>query len=171
MTKKEKLVDENMEGTGTPVVEEKGVTNEQLDLLRDETSVKAIAGFYKVLAKHADALAYKHDATEESQTEVTARVCEEFVNVLIDCKVPNKDMQTIYDRVSADIYRIMETIRSASRSYERDLLARTMGVTNPVDTDVYDYGYSTLGDLYAAVEKIRTAQGVTNTEPEEKPAE
>lgn len=124
---------------------------------RDQTTVIAVREILKIFGAHADKLAYDSKATRESIEEAEDVVIQEIVLAIIQNKVPEGDMQTLVETFQVLIHRLFEKIARMKKEYEREFLARTLNGRNPGDNH-YSREYSTLGDLYKGLEKIRTEQ-------------
>lgn len=127
------------------------------DKLRDETTVKTVSDILKILGKYSDQLAYDSKATPTSVVEAEEPVIQEMILAMIENKVPEGDMDTLTQTFQVLVHRLFDQIARLKREYEREFLARALNGRNPGDGH-YSREYSTLGDLYAGLEKIRTEQ-------------
>lgn len=130
--------------------------------LQDETTYKAVGEILKCLGRNAELFVFTHDTKNEKIMENFATVEQEILNLIIDCKVPNTDLQLLSDQLTTVIYQIFKGISKQNKEFEKELLARTIGTRNP-GNGKYSREYATLGDMFEALIKIRKDQG-DNTE-------
>lgn len=129
-----------------------------LDLHKDNTTIKAIAAIYKVLGKNADKLAFPHDSDMKKINDDIEGVAQEIVEAIIENNVPDSDMQELMNNFQAAIQLLFTSVTKQKNGFERELLARVIGTRNPKE-GTYSRPYATLGDMYAALIRVREEQG------------
>lgn len=140
---------------------------------QDETTVKATILLLQCMGKNADLLIYNHDVEKDVMVENMSKVGQEMMNIIIDCKVPDIDMQKLTDMLGQIPFQLFKIISRQKNEFERELLARCIGVRNP-GTKKYSREYAGLGDMFQALIKVRKDQGnndedyYTLTKKEEK---
>lgn len=147
------------EGVESPYVKVEPVEEPAFDYdaHRDNTTSKAVTAIFKILGENAERLTYKSDATTEKIEEAEGVVVQQMMEAIIENRVPEGDMQTLIDTFTVVLHRLFDTISRMKKEYEREFLARALNGRNPGDNH-YSREYSTIGDLYVALEKIRTEQ-------------
>lgn len=124
---------------------------------RDETMGKAVTAIFKILGENAEILTYKSDATTESIENAEDIVVKQMMGAIIENKVVEGDMQTLFDTFTVVLHRLFNTISRMKKEYEREFLARSLNSRNPGDNH-YSREYSTIENLYVALERIRKEQ-------------
>ncbi len=124
---------------------------------RDDTTVKAVTEIFKILGKHSEKLSFDSKATLGTVNDAIDSVAQEMILTIIENKVPEGDMQTLIETFQVVLHRLFETIARMKKEYEKEYLARALNSRNPGDGH-YSRDFSTLGELYAGLEKIRTEQ-------------
>lgn len=138
--------------------------------LRDETTVQAIVSIYKVLGENAEKLAYSSTATPDEIGDRIDEVAQKVLEALVAHKVPNCDMQHLIENFQTTIHFIFKSIAKQKNELEKEFMARHIGARDP-GNNLYSAEYATLGDFFAALEKIRIEQGNTDyfiVNPKEK---
>ena len=125
---------------------------------QDETTMKAIAQIYGVLGKYGEKLAFKRDTTSEQLIEINAEIGAEILNVLAENNVPDQDMQNIVNIVYQSFQAVFNVVVRQKNEYEKELLARCIGSRDPGHTDKFSKEYSTIGQLFKALEDKRIEQ-------------
>lgn len=124
---------------------------------RDQTTVAAVKAIFKILGENAEGLSYTSKDTKETILEHEDKVVGQMLQAIIDNNVPSGDMQTLIDTFTVVLQRLFQNIARIKNEYEREFLARSLEGRNPGDGH-YSREYSTLGDLFKGLGKIRTAQ-------------
>lgn len=132
---------------------------EQFDynLYRDQTTVKAVAGIFKILGEHGESLAFDSKADLETINAAVDAVSQKVVMQIMQNNVPEGDMQTLIETFQVVLHKIFDSIARMKKEYEKEFLARALNSRNPGDGH-YSRDYATMGDLYAGLEKIRIEQ-------------
>lgn len=128
------------------------------DKYQDETTVKATIELLKCLGKNADLLAYNHDVENGVIVENMGKVAQEMMNIIIDCKVPDSDMQKLTDMMAQIPFQLFNIISRQKNEFEKELLARFIGVRDP-GTQKYSREFASMGDMFQALIKLRETQG------------
>lgn len=143
------------------------------DKLQDETTIKAAVELIKCMGKNAELIIFKHDTDSNVIIDNINKVAQEMLNIIIDCKVPNADMQKLSDMLTQLPFQLFTIISRQKVEFERELVARFVGSRDP-GTKKYSKEYATLGDIFGALIKLRETQGnnvedyYTLTKKEEK---
>ncbi len=134
-------------------------TPEQFDYnkYRDDTTVKAIAGIFKVLGEHGDDLAFDSKADTQKINDAIDMVAQKVVMQMIEHSVPEGDMQMLIETFQVVLHKIFNSIAVMKKGYEMEFLARSFNSRNP-GSGHFSREYATIGDLYASLEKIRIEQ-------------
>lgn len=125
-----------------------------------ETTGKAMLEIYKVLGENAASLSYTNDSTTESINEGMHIVADKIRDILVDCKVPNGDMQKLMDTMQSTMGIVFNIIIKQKDNFEKELLARVIDSRDPGFPEKCSPEYVTLGDLFMAVKKLQDSQGV-----------
>lgn len=128
------------------------------DKYQDETTVKAYAEILKCIGNNANILAFPHDADQNTIVDSNSKVAQEILNILMDCKVPDTDLKKVSESLSHIIYSLFSIVSRQKLEFERELLARTIGVKDP-GTNKYSREYAGLTDMFNALIKVREQQG------------
>lgn len=128
------------------------------DKYQDETTIKACAEILKCMGRNAELLVFKHDAENGVIIENINKVAQEMLNIIIDCKVPSSDMQKMSDNISQIPFQLFNIISRQKTEFEKELMARFVGTRDP-GTNKYSIEFAGLGDIFAALIKLRTDQG------------
>lgn len=128
------------------------------DAYQDQTTVKAIAEILRCIGRNADFLVYTHDTPQEEIIDKMSTVGQKILNILIDCKVPDMDLQTMSDKLAQIPFQLFKLVARQSNEFEKELLARYIGTRDP-GTKKYSREYATLGDMFQALIKLRADQG------------
>jgi len=151
----EEEVKKENSGTLTPYIEPIPF---DYDKYQDEHTIKATIEILKCIGKNAELLAYTHDTESNVIVENMSKVAQEIMNIIIDCKVPNSDMQKLADLLSQTPYQLFTIIQRQNSEFEKELLARFIGVRDP-GTKKYSREFSSMGDMFEALIKLREIQG------------
>lgn len=132
--------------------------NFDYDKYQDETTVQATIELIKCLGRNAELLAYNHDVENSVIVENMGKVAKEMINIIIDYKVPDADMQKMTDMMAQIPFQLFNIVTRQKNEFEKELLARFIGIRDP-GTKKYSKEYSSLGDMFAALYRIRETQG------------
>lgn len=127
---------------------------------QSQTALPAIKAIYKVFAENVDLIVYDRYAKEttvESINENYAKVAQAMLEVLVEHKVSNRDMQFVIQSFQDHVTTLFASIVSQKNKLEDEFMARSIGARNPGDGH-YSKEYATIGDLFVALEKVRTEQ-------------
>lgn len=128
------------------------------DKYQDDTTIKAAGEILACIGKNSDKLVFKHDADNNVIVDNMSIVAQEIMNIIIDCKVADADMQKLSDNLTQLIFQIFSIISRQKTEFEKELLARYIGVRDP-GTNKYSREFAGLGDMFAALIKLRNDQG------------
>lgn len=128
------------------------------DKYQDETTIKANIEILKCIGKNAEILVFTHDADKDVIIENMSKVAQEMMNIIIDCKVPDSDMQKLSDMLSILPSQLFKIIARQNTEFEKELLARYIGVRDP-GSKKYSREFASMGDMFTALLKLRKEQG------------
>lgn len=146
------------EAIKSPFVPQGDPVTYDYDKHQDDTTIKAVVELLKCLGKNAELIAFKHDAKQEDMVENINKVAMEMLNIIIDCKVPNSDMQKLSDTLTQLPFQLFTVVSRQKIEFEKELMARYIGTRDP-GTKKYSKEFATLGDIFAALIKLRETQG------------
>lgn len=124
---------------------------------RDETAVKTVTDILKILGENAELLSFGSKTTREQIQEAENVVAQEITMKIIENKVAEGDMQSVADSLTVIVHQLFSVVSRLKNEYEKEFLARALNGRNPGDGH-FSREYTTLGDLYAGLEKIRIEQ-------------
>ncbi len=133
------------------------------DTHQDETTIKAMEEIYKVMGENSKLLVFTHTQEISEITDNISDLSLKILNVLIDCKVPMKDLSKISDNIQQLIGMVFTEVSKQKNGFEDELLARRIGSRDPGTND-YSKEYATIGDLFTALKDTRQEQGDPNGE-------
>ena len=76
--------------------------------LRDETSVEAIKEIWKMLGENSEKLVYTTKSDIKEIQENHEEISQKIVEILVDKKVPNKDMQWLVEQIQTVVYSVFD---------------------------------------------------------------
>lgn len=124
---------------------------------QDETTIVAIDRIWKLFGENSDLLTYKSDKDKDQIGNDQATVAQKVLEILVDCQVPNGDIQMVIDTFQVAIRMIFELITRQKVELEKEFLARCMNARNPGDHH-YSREYGTIKDLFVALQAKRIEQ-------------
>lgn len=128
------------------------------DQYQDDTTIKACVEILQCLGRNAENLIFKHDTTSEVIVEGMSKAGQEIMNIIIECKVPDVDMQKLSDRLTQIPFQVFKIVERQNREFEKELLARYIGVRDP-GTKKYSREFASMGDMFEALYRLRAEQG------------
>lgn len=157
--KEDPIVKQNAaQGVTSPYVPEIPPPTFDYDKYQDDTTIKACIEIFKCLGRNAENLVFNHDVDRDLIIDKLSAVAQEVMNIMIDNKVPDADTQKISDNFTQIPYQIFTIISRQKVEFEKELLARYIGVRDP-GTGKYSREYAGLGDMFTALYKLRDTQG------------
>lgn len=130
---------------------------------QDETTIRAMENIFKTLGENAHLMVFNHDSDPSKISDNVSDMSLKLMGVLIDYKVPVRDLSKISDNIQQMLSMIFQEISKQKNGFENELLARTIKSKDPGNQD-YSEDYATIGDIFTRLKEVRTEQGDPNGE-------
>lgn len=131
--------------------------------LQEETTLVAIKRVWQLFGQNAELLVFKHSTTPEMIVENHSKLAQGILEILIECKVPERDMKFFIENFQVTMFQIFDAIGKQKNEIEKEFLARSIGSKNPGVPHQFSREYTTIGDLFQATMKIRKEQDPDGT--------
>jgi len=124
---------------------------------QDNTTMVAVRKIWQMFGENADLLTQLHDTKKEEIQDRLGQISQKIIEIIAECNVPDQDLKFLVENFQVAIYSAFDNVQKLKHKLEEELRARTLNARDPGHHH-FSPEYSTLGDLFKALEAKRIEQ-------------
>ena len=129
-----------------------------LNKFRDDTTIPAMKEILQIVAQNADVIVFKGQMQKADIDKAFDDVARKVMEVMIRNNVVETNTDGMFQYLQSIFYIIADNLKKQVQGHKREILSRTLGIRNP-QSDKFDVDYTNMGDLMAALIKVRKDTG------------